>query len=376
MSDLSLRSYFKFAKPDDGPGVRSCCAPGLKKISLRALMTALRIIHISDVHFFQGLYRLVTSGYAVNCSQQRSAVISSWLIKNRERIGGNVIITGDITDSGDPGDYDVAVNFIQTLTDAGFAVYVVPGNHDYCKEGLLCNFYVFGGSYARRRRFVNRITQYNDYPHVIALNNGYIILLDSMKDELDKIDDDSDSEAQGRLGSTQRDVVAGILDTLQAERAKGKTIVVCLHHSPFCSEDTLRLDDAGQFIECIRNRVDCLLYGHTTRDDLGIYHEPTRLPGDTCSNDIEVNQLPTAKGGLGVPLINCENLENVNVAVISPSTVIGGEAEVTIHDDSLGPFEPNTYPITVIDLGCYQRVVFYTDGSSPRRTFGAPPQLP
>jgi hypothetical protein len=53
----------------------------------------------------------------------------------------------------------------------------------------------------------------------------------------------------------------------------------------------------------------------------------------------------------GIPLINCENLEKMNYV-----------AEKHSHKVHL------TYPVTILDLGSYQRLVFQTDGSGFERS--------
>jgi hypothetical protein len=54
----------------------------------------------------------------------------------------------------------------------------------------------------------------------------------------------------------------------------------------------------------------------------------------------------------GIPLINCENLEKMNY--------VEGKHPSKVH---------LTYPITVLDLGSYQRLVFQTDESGVKRSW-------
>jgi hypothetical protein len=342
-------------------------------------MSGLRIIHISDLHFTDSAHTLNSGGGKLiyidsQNSKVRSDTIASFIIENRSRFGTNkVVITGDITDSGDDADYKIAQTFVQRLNDSGFEVYAVPGNHDYCKEGnIVANTAVNEGLKAiycplcplftlppltgsclhtifwrlaprdakcpidvfltdsaskgeRRQRFINYITHYNQYPHVVDFDNGRLILLDSMQAELDEIT--TDIFAQGKLGDTQLTVLSRLINEYQEQRKTGKKIMVCLHHSPFNKDWKGLLDDSDKFLGIIKNKIDCLLFGHTTPDD--VFQQPRPPPCDSEFDEYEKDNK--------VSLINCENLECVP--------------------------EGSPYPITVLDLGSLRRLVYRTDGS-------------
>ncbi|HEX9061368.1 MAG TPA: metallophosphoesterase, partial [Clostridia bacterium] len=310
-----------------------------------------RIIHISDLHFTNSPVTF-DSGTIIDfqSSKDRSNVLINHILQNRNYLGTNiVVITGDITDSGDSKDYDIAVDFINRLSNAGISVSVVPGNHDYCKEGnivaaplskaalkvLFCPKCPYApnppnlaniinplgtcldspmGHFApdgaecpideyitdtssntkRRERFISRITHYSEYPHVIDYGDSIVILMDSMQGILDE--KNSFTFAQGRLGQNQLARLRQILEMLQKERAKGKKIVVCLHHSPLktISDDSKGgLDDAASFFNIVANKIDCILFGHTTKD----------------GNDQE--WFGDIENRYGITLINSENLEHM-----------------------------------------------------------------
>ena len=144
MADLSLKNYLQLQYVDPHYGVRSYCAPFISKgtISLRSLMTSPRIIHISDLHFTDKdhTWDLDSGGYRDSQhSDARSATLLSFLVGQQALHGSHiVIITGDLTDSGGDADYGKAGPFISLLRTVGkFDVYAVPGNHDYCWEGVL-----------------------------------------------------------------------------------------------------------------------------------------------------------------------------------------------------------------------------------------------
>ncbi|AKB45420.1 hypothetical protein MSVAZ_3151 [Methanosarcina vacuolata Z-761] len=380
---------------DPTQGVRSCCAPSMntRTISLRNLISGLKIIHISDLHFTSSAHTLNSRNdkpiyVDSQNSKVRSDTIASFIIENRSRFGTNkVVITGDLTDSGDDADYKIAQTFVQRLKDAGFEVYAVPGNHDYCKEGNIvantavneglkaifcplcpslpspllpfgCCVHTIFGSLAprgakcpidvfladnaskeeRRQRFINYITHYNQYPHVVDFDSGRLILLDSMQGELDEIT--TDIFAQGKLGDAQLSELNHFIDEYQEQRKVGKKIIVCLHHSPFATDSKICLKDSSKFLKIIcdkidcRDKIDCLLFGHTTPDN--VFQRPWLQ--DSEFEGYEKNNK--------TPLINCENLECVS--------------------------EGSPYPITVLDLGSLRRLVYRTDGSEPKRSWGNP----
>lgn len=383
MTDLSLRQYLESISHPPSQGVRSCCAPNVKTISLRSLILSLRIIHISDPHFSDSKYYLNTGGsiglkIQEQDSAKRSETLVNYLIQNRDLFRTNkVVITGDLTDSGDDGDYkNFAQPFIQRLKDANFEVYAVPGNHDYCKMGTLavnndaiknalkdvfCSICParepFTGACAddiglpcpldelplikdnatmqvRRQRFIHYITGYSQYPHVVDFDNGRLILLDSMQAELDE--NTGDLGAEGKLGDTQLSRLSdpfGPIKDYQEERKKGKKLIVGLHHSPFDAN----LKDADKLLEILNYKIDCLLFGHTTPD--GRYQQPSSIDDSESNKKINNNQ---AK----IPLINCVNMQN-------------------IEDDGI-------YPITVLDLSSYQRVVYKTNGREFEYSWGNP----
>jgi hypothetical protein len=268
-----------------------------------------RVIHISDPHFTDNTWVWDTEGNQIPVdTKTKGTTLANYLINNISQLGTDrVVITGDLTDSGQDGDLDVAVDFIETLRRGGFKVYSVPGNHDYSWEGIL----LFGDE-AKRQRFISRITGYNDYPHVIPLGDTSLVLLDSLKAEMDENNygldwtprwswhpppylKDADQRAQGKLGDQQRADLRATLIGLQAGRRAGKKVLVCLHHSPFRTpeknpDDDGCLDDGGDFMEVVKNNVDCLLFGHT-----GALQESYHTEQITWQ----------------IPIINSENLENM-----------------------------------------------------------------
>lgn len=137
MADLSLREYLQKKSAGQGQGVR-WCAPGLSKISLRKLLLGInrRIIHLSDLHI--GLNNDTTN--EIQVKQIIDAIKRTYpqQYDSYESPRPIIVITGDIVDYGDSTSSQVPQNHLDTaydllddLTQAGFTVLLIPGNHDY-----------------------------------------------------------------------------------------------------------------------------------------------------------------------------------------------------------------------------------------------------
>lgn len=266
------------------------------------------VIHISDLHFSSSS-KTLDGDYWVDSqnSRLRSKVLSDYLIANKDRLGTNhIVITGDITDSGDAGDFRIARAFIAKLKHKGFEVYCVPGNHDVSKEGtLVLGQKERGQGVTRRENFSRYIDNYT-FPHVVDLHGGWLILLDSMQGELAA--NNGNNFAQGALGPEQLKKLRVEIERLQKDRRAGKKVAVCLHHSPFKivngdlpADGSLSyhskggLEDAKEFLAIIANKVDAVLFGHTS-------------PAGSLQQGHE--SFKVQKRVYGIPVINCENLEH------------------------------------------------------------------
>ena len=102
----------------------------------------MNIIHISDPHFTASGHTLDATTdpllHDAQDSHQKANALATWIVANHASLDANVVVlTGDLTDSGDEEDYAIALEFLRTLRAAGITVFVTPGNHDYCKEGNL-----------------------------------------------------------------------------------------------------------------------------------------------------------------------------------------------------------------------------------------------
>jgi hypothetical protein len=437
MTIPTLREYLRYNGGRPAGGLRAAALPfKQRRLSMRSLLAAPRIIHISDLHFTDrdhtwdrgpnGIYRDHQN------SKEKSTKLQQFLNQCRNKFGTTqVVITGDLTDSGGERDYPIARDFISSLTNDGFQVSVLPGNHDYCWEGNLFFEDVFKAVLAiskveiaaavalalmgvppwdaavvtqttiglmanhtiasqlaaflpgvdipaaligeiamlftfacpilakttdtvdnaeRRRRFIRYLApDQTDYPKQVEVSGGALLLLDSMQGQLDG--PHRDALAQGCLGTAQLTKLQDVVTTYQPERARGKKLVVCLHHSPLYTtrsaqppqehDSSLGLNDADELLDIITGRIDGLLFGHTTPIDARQQPRP--------DNPDDRKHFYGAEEKFQVPILNCENLEHTDPGA-SPSC-----------------------PVTVVDLGSSKRATYdaFAPDSDPVITWGS-----
>lgn len=207
------------------------------------------ICHISDTHYG-------TPGALSRCAPTINA------IANRSDASDVVLVhTGDVIDSPAPAgaQYDQAANALRQVCDRVRDFVVVEGNHDTAIKGLTR----WAEGRALYRRFVRRMTgSAPTAPYVETYDDVAIITLDSCRTPDDAFDRAVDDFlACGFLGQAQIDAAAGLAPE---QRAKGRAVVVALHHSPMGGGPTLRLSDRDALGDALREvgGVDVMLCGH------------------------------------------------------------------------------------------------------------------
>lgn len=162
-----------------------------------------------------------------------------------------IVITGDITDDGKRWQYKLTKQLLESHISKGFQILLCPGNHDYGKNGIIAK----RESIARYERY---LSQDIDFPVVTRIGNCHFIAVDSMEDERDTLDRFG---AEGEIGDDQLYDLNCDIETIKKEYPHDR-IIVYLHHHPFYYDFFLRLKDADDFKEVIKNKVDILLFGH------------------------------------------------------------------------------------------------------------------
>jgi 3',5'-cyclic AMP phosphodiesterase CpdA len=211
---------------------------------------ALKIIQLSDLHI----------GKSNNL--EKTSQIVDWIINNRDVHHAQVVvISGDIVDDGQEWQFKQAAELIALLREAGFLVLPAPGNHDYGPDGIRENP-------LSQQVFRDLVSGINHYPAVFHKDGTAFVLLDTMQEEIRKIEFWG---AQGYLGERQLQELDEILDVL-AENPAVEKVVLVLHHHPFDYLFFHGLRDHEDLKSVIARRigqpprVNALLFGHKHLD--------------------------------------------------------------------------------------------------------------
>jgi predicted MPP superfamily phosphohydrolase len=304
-----------------------------------------RVIHISDLHFARSNARLGGAfPFFKTVIPAPYEQISDFLINQAAQLNANVIVhTGDITDSGNEDDYKLAQAFLRKLAQNKYTIYHVPGNHDYCKFGMIglggnCDLINANARQFYRKYIYSDLAPNAAYPYVIDCGGYMLILLDSMAAAIDPNGRDlyhGGLDSQGKLGQSQLNMLSGLISQHQTDRANGKKLVVCLHHHPFhytanyllnpdppyrndpnrltkiVQDANTGLDDAAEFMQIISNKIDCLLFGHIT-PDYGTVPNSQNCIQQRYNNSVDSlgNKIVAEEQIFGISIINCENMEH------------------------------------------------------------------
>lgn len=234
-----------------------------------------RLLHLSDLHIGRDAQR----GERARALVRR--VIDTWGAVADKPV---VLITGDMVDDGEEGQYLATGPLLSGLRGAGFQVTCVPGNHDYGHDGCHADPECF----ARFERHVALPLGVAAYPACVRVPGWAIVALDSMRDESGRWDG---WLADGEIGREQRAAVDRLLSGLARDRRAGLRVVVALHHHPFVFPDDPfyrrayewvghRLKDGDELMEIVAGRVDLLLFGHEHRHvDFARDFPEANLPG-------------------------------------------------------------------------------------------------
>ncbi len=223
-----------------------------------------RILHISDLHIGRNRDNIIEANnldLIVKYILKRAE--SDWQKKDDKPL---IMLTGDIANDGVASQFERARCYFDQLANAGFTLRIIPGNHDYGKNGNDANeesFNLFKDYFGHFHKM--------EYPLCGPLNNHFLVGLNSMEVFT------ASNFAEGRLGERQIDKVCEFLEETNRKRSPQQKIIVYLHHHPFLFPDDglfrrmgeyfgHRLEDGRDFMAKIKElKVDMLLFGHEHR---------------------------------------------------------------------------------------------------------------
>lgn len=219
-----------------------------------------KIIHLSDLH--------ITPNHS-RTDRARAAV--AHIISTHSPSDTHVLITGDVIEAPFRArlheyrkEFELALQVLRPLTEAGFKVSVVPGNHDTARQGV----FVSRDMRVLYARFARALCGYELEPHkwrtgtqplpyLTFPDTGWAFFLADTTVKTLKQDGPFDF-ARGGLGDEQLHDIRVFLDTY-SEWHTG----VAGHHGPYYRAWTNRLTDADKLKRCLsRGGAKLFLNGH------------------------------------------------------------------------------------------------------------------
>jgi predicted phosphodiesterase len=226
----------------------------------------MKFIHLSDLH--------IKSDNRTN-----SEIIRMFSNISKNYAGHYLIITGDITDDGDPEQYDIAYGLLKQFIGR---IFICPGNHDF---GLRGNQY----SKYRAKLFDEKLSLPLMQGDIFfGDNNPVINKLKSGKVKVVLIALDTNLEtnstfdfACGQIGKIQ---LTALDKYLSDKSIKKMTKIIFMHHHPFIYKNPfIKLNDAYDLFDIIKDRADILLFGHNHKS--GIWENKYGLKYILASDD-------------------------------------------------------------------------------------------
>ncbi len=247
----------------------------------------IRMIHISDLHV-RSKPKREENGNAKKLARE--------ILKRYGKDGNNktiVIMTGDLVDDGKEEQYEqLERNVIKPLQQK-FTVLAAPGNHDYAFWGNAFN----KESLKHFRKYVRKIPKHPEScVDTIEIPNERKCLFIGV-DSADP--GDKAFFADGIVDKKQREVIKKILT---ANKYKDYYKVLYVHHHPFLRKWFVAFQQANEFLEMIRTKVDLVLFGHKHAHETFFYRYdvPTMLASGKVTD-------PAGDGdGLAFRVINLE----------------------------------------------------------------------
>ena len=227
----------------------------------------MRIAHISDLHFSKiskgitqffskawigNLNLLFNRGY--NFSPERPYALIEPLKQGKVT---DIIVSGDLTTTSSPTEFQLAEQFIDKLKEEGFQVYLIPGNHDhYTKRAH------------RRQRFYKHFPSKHssDLPYNLA-DHGVTAKKLTLGWWLVLMDTTLATPLKSSNGYFSEKTEASLKKLLQDIPPQDKVLLV--NHFPFFQHDKPNrwLKRGTVLEELLQNqpKVQLFLHGHTHR---------------------------------------------------------------------------------------------------------------
>ena len=316
-----------------------------------------RILQISDLHIGRGDEEDMNFSVIVDDIVEKGG--GKWK-KNKPLI----MITGDLVNDGTEAQFIHAKNCLNQLSSAGFTLRLIPGNHDYGKNGNDAN----EESFNLYKKYLGHFHKMQ-YPlcespnNQSPLNGHFLVGINSMEVFTES------NFAEGRLGEQQINKVCQFLKT-HKNRPSNQKMIVYLHHHPFIFPDDgffrrlgehfgHRLEDGKNFMERIKKlNVDMLLFGHEHRH---LNFTKTKL-ADNYNISYILSSGKSTEASYEYPV-------NTNGMSIVPSSIKPGligrlieindnNGKIIVKNEIFEDMEPENWSLSTIL--CRPQIIFHT----------------
>ncbi len=219
-----------------------------------------RLGHISDLHVADR-NRYPRNGFTARDCERHSARLAKGLLDALREIGvDHLVVTGDVTFSGEAREFERAADLLRPFAEAS-KLTVVPGNHDVWTEESVetARFLRAIGPDGRGMRRAAP-----SYPHVVPLGDeAVLIALDSARYGEEPL------ETPGRLGSEQ---LRSARELAREHSKQGRAVVLAFHHHVVLPPERVPSDaklarmplaDADQIVRLVAEMpIAAVLHGH------------------------------------------------------------------------------------------------------------------
>jgi 3',5'-cyclic AMP phosphodiesterase CpdA len=219
-----------------------------------------RLGHLSDLHVADRS-RYPRNGFTAKDCERHSPRLAKGLLDALREVGvDHLVVTGDLTFSGETRELERAAELLRPFADAG-KLTVVPGNHEVWTEDAVetARFLRLVGPDGKGMRKAAP-----SYPHVVPLGDeAVLVALDSARWGEDPW------ETPGRLGAEQ---LRGARELVREHTKQGKAVLLAFHHHVVLPPERVPSDarvarmplaDADQVVRLVSDLpVAAILHGH------------------------------------------------------------------------------------------------------------------
>jgi len=222
--------------------------------------TIVRLGHISDLHVADRS-RYPRNGFTAKECERHSVRLAKGLLDALREVNvDHLVVTGDVTFSGEPREFERVADLLRSFAAEG-KLTVVPGNHDVWTEesvdtGRFLRAIGPDGKGMRRAA--------PSYPHVVPLGaEATLVALDSARYGEDPL------VTPGRLGSEQ---IRGARELVREHSKQGRAVLLAFHHHVVLPPERVPSDarvarmplaDADQIVRLVAELpVAAVLHGH------------------------------------------------------------------------------------------------------------------